>query len=113
VYEEVDEVGYTKPLNYDESLSGEDISLLTMELISHFQPKLPSMNLQILTVMIFCIVLVLFYLFIYIILLFICAYKAWVISPPCPHPLHSAPSLSPLPPQYPAETLLPLFLILL
>jgi hypothetical protein len=22
-----------------------------------------------------------------IVLLFICAYKAWVISPPCPHPL--------------------------
>jgi hypothetical protein len=23
----------------------------------------------------------------FIVLLFICAYKAWVISPPCPHPL--------------------------
>jgi hypothetical protein len=47
-------------------------------------------------------------------LLFICAYKAWFISPPCPHPLpyHPLPpSLSP--PQYPAETILPLFLILL
>jgi hypothetical protein len=30
-----------------------------------------------------------FYLFILILifLLFICAYNAWVISPPCPHPL--------------------------
>jgi hypothetical protein len=27
-----------------------------------------------------------FFLF-FIVLLFICAYKAWVISPPCPHPL--------------------------
>jgi hypothetical protein len=55
-------------------------------------------------------------LFFFLILLFICAYKAWVISPPCPQPLpyhHSAPSLSPPPPQYPAETILPLFLILL
>jgi hypothetical protein len=34
------------------------------------------------------------YLFIY--LLFICAYKAWVISPPCPHPLPYHP-LHPLP----------------
>jgi hypothetical protein len=25
--------------------------------------------------------------FFFIVLLFICAYKAWVISPPCPHPL--------------------------
>jgi hypothetical protein len=51
-----------------------------------------------------------FIIYIYF-LLFICAYKAWVISPPCPHPLH--PSLSPLPLQYPAETILPLSLILL
>jgi hypothetical protein len=29
-------------------------------------------------------------------LLFICAYKAWVISPPCPHPLPYRP-LHPLP----------------
>jgi hypothetical protein len=54
--------------------------------------------------------------FIIIILLFICAYKTWVISPPCPHPLPYHP-LRPLPPpptpQYPAETILPLFLILL
>jgi hypothetical protein len=51
-----------------------------------------------------------------IILLFICAYKAWVISPPCPHPLPYHPlCLLPLPPppQDPAETILPLFLILL
>jgi hypothetical protein len=36
--------------------------------------------------------------------------------PPAPtpsHTTHSAPSLSPTPPQYPAETILPLFLILL
>jgi hypothetical protein len=36
--------------------------------------------------------------------------------PPAPTPsltIHSAPSLSPLPPQYPADTILPLFLILL
>jgi hypothetical protein len=41
-------------------------------------------------------------------LLFTCAYKAWVISPPCPHPLPYHP-LRPLPlpppPQYPAETI--------
>jgi hypothetical protein len=29
-------------------------------------------------------------------LLFICAYKAWFISPPCPHPLPDHP-LRPLP----------------
>jgi hypothetical protein len=48
--------------------------------------------------------------------LFICAYNVWVISPPCPHPLlyHLlSPSLSLSPPQYPAETTLPLSLILL
>jgi hypothetical protein len=27
------------------------------------------------------------FFFIFIVLLFICAYKAWVISPPCPRPL--------------------------
>jgi hypothetical protein len=58
---------------------------------------------------------ILFYFF-FIILLFICAYKAWVISPPCHHPLPYHP-LCPLPlpppPQYTAETILPLFLILL
>jgi hypothetical protein len=32
----------------------------------------------------------------FFILLFICAYKAWVISPPCPHPLPYHP-LHPLP----------------
>jgi hypothetical protein len=54
------------------------------------------------------------YLFIFIILLFICAYKAWVISPPCPHPLPYHPLCPlPLPAPYPAETILPLFLILL
>jgi hypothetical protein len=34
--------------------------------------------------------------FLKIVLLFICAYKAWVISPPCPHPLPYHP-LHPLP----------------
>jgi hypothetical protein len=33
---------------------------------------------------------------IFIVLLFICAYNAWVISPPCPHPLPYHP-LHPLP----------------
>jgi hypothetical protein len=32
----------------------------------------------------------------FFILLFICAYNAWVISPPCPHPLPYQP-LHPLP----------------
>jgi hypothetical protein len=37
------------------------------------------------------------YLFVFVfVLLFICAYKAWVISPPCPHPLLYHP-LHPLP----------------
>jgi hypothetical protein len=52
----------------------------------------------------------------FIVLLFICAYKAWVISPPCPHPLPYhllRPLPIPTPPQYPAETVLPLSLILL
>jgi hypothetical protein len=51
-----------------------------------------------------------FFFFFIFLLLFIHAYKAWFISPPCPHPLpyHPLP-----PPQYPAETILPLFLILL
>jgi hypothetical protein len=41
-------------------------------------------------------------LFFFIILLFICAYKAWVISPPCPHhlPYHPLRPL-PLPPSIP------------
>jgi hypothetical protein len=34
--------------------------------------------------------------FFFFLLLFICAYKAWVISPPCPHPLPYHP-LCPLP----------------
>jgi hypothetical protein len=35
----------------------------------------------------------------FIVLLFICAYKAWVISPLCPHPLPYHPLCSfPLPP---------------
>jgi hypothetical protein len=52
----------------------------------------------------------------FIVLLFICAYKAWVISPSCPHTLPYHP-LCPLPlpptPQDPAGTILPLSLILL
>jgi hypothetical protein len=40
-----------------------------------------------------------FIYFFFIVLLFICAYKAWVISPPCPHPLPDHPlHLLPLPP---------------
>jgi hypothetical protein len=36
---------------------------------------------------------------IFFLLLFICAYKAWVISPPCPHPLPYHPLHTlPLPP---------------
>jgi hypothetical protein len=52
----------------------------------------------------------------FIVLLFIYAYKAWVISSPCPHPLpyHALRPLPlPPPPQYPAETILPLSLTLL
>jgi hypothetical protein len=41
-----------------------------------------------------------------ILLLFICAYNACVISPPCPHPLPYHP-----PSRYPAGTILPLSLI--
>jgi hypothetical protein len=37
-----------------------------------------------------------FLLFFLFLLLFICAYKAWFISPPCPHPLPYHP-LRPLP----------------
>jgi hypothetical protein len=44
-----------------------------------------------------------------IFILFICAYNVWVISPPFPHPLPYTPQ----PPRYPAETILPLSLILL
>jgi hypothetical protein len=36
------------------------------------------------------------FIIIIIVLLFICAYKAWVISPPCPHP-HPYHPLHPLP----------------
>jgi hypothetical protein len=40
-----------------------------------------------------------FYLFIFIVLLFICAYKAWVISLSCPHPVPYHPLHAlPLPP---------------
>jgi hypothetical protein len=47
--------------------------------------------------------------------LFICAYKAWVISPPFSHPFPYplAPSLCSPPPRYLAETILPLSLLLL
>jgi hypothetical protein len=60
--------------------------------------------------------LTLFFLYFFIVLLFLCTYKAWVISPPCPHslPYHPlCPLPLPPPPQYPAETILPLSLILL
>jgi hypothetical protein len=44
-----------------------------------------------------------FFFFIFL-LLFICAYKAWFISPPCPHPLPYHP-LHPLllPPSIPSR----------
>jgi hypothetical protein len=48
--------------------------------------------------------LIYLFLFFYC-LLFICAYKAWVISPPCPHPLpyHPlCPLLLPLTPSIPS-----------
>jgi hypothetical protein len=52
----------------------------------------------------------------FIVLLFICAYKAWVISPPCPHPLPYHP-LRPLPfsptPSIPSRKYFALILILL
>jgi hypothetical protein len=41
------------------------------------------------------------FIFYFIYLLFICAYKAWVISPRCPHPLPYHP-LGPLPPPTPS-----------
>jgi hypothetical protein len=40
--------------------------------------------------------LFIYFLFFFFVLLFICAYKAWVISPPCPHPIAYQP-LHPLP----------------
>jgi hypothetical protein len=43
----------------------------------------------------------------FIVLLFICAYNAWVISPPCPHPLPYHP-LPPSPP-HPLDTRQKLF----
>jgi hypothetical protein len=48
-------------------------------------------------------------------ILFICAYNVWVISSPFPpSPSSLFPSLTPhLTPRYPAETILPLSLILL
>jgi hypothetical protein len=57
-----------------------------------------------------------FFFLIFIVLLLVCAYNAWVISPPCPHPPPlppTPPPPSPPSPRYPAETILPLFLILL
>jgi hypothetical protein len=59
------------------------------------------------------------YLFIYLFILFYYSYvhtRLGSFLPPDPTPsltTHSAPSLSPPPPQYPAETILPLSLILL
>jgi hypothetical protein len=50
-----------------------------------------------------------FFFFFFFFLLFICAYKAWVISPPCPHPLPYHP-LCPLPlPPHPLNTQQKLF----
>jgi hypothetical protein len=42
--------------------------------------------------------------FFFFLLLFICAYKAWFISPPCPHPLPYHPLHPlPLPPSLPSR----------
>jgi hypothetical protein len=52
---------------------------------------------------------ILFYLFIFkifIVLLFVCAYNVWVISPPCPHPLPYHP-LRPLPLSLPPTPSIP------
>jgi hypothetical protein len=60
--------------------------------------------------------LIFIYLFIFIALLFIWAYKAWVISPSCPHPLPYHPH-HPLPllptPSIPIRNYFALSLILL
>jgi hypothetical protein len=55
-------------------------------------------------VFLFCfgLVLVIFFYLIFIVLLFICAYIAWVISPPCPHPLPYHPLCSLLLPPNPS-----------
>jgi hypothetical protein len=46
-----------------------------------------------------CTPMFIFIFLFFIFLLFICAYKAWVISPPCPHPLPYHPLRPfPLPP---------------
>jgi hypothetical protein len=45
----------------------------------------------------------------FFILLFICAYIVWIISPPCPPP----PLCSPFSPQFQAGSVLPLSLVLL
>jgi hypothetical protein len=44
----------------------------------------------------FSLLFIYLFIFNFFLLLFICAYKAWVISPPCPHPLPYHP-LCPLP----------------
>jgi hypothetical protein len=45
-----------------------------------------------------------YYFFFIFLLLFICAYKAWFISPPCPHPLPYHPLHPlPLPPSIPSR----------
>jgi hypothetical protein len=44
------------------------------------------------------------FLIFFFLLLFICAYRAWFISPPCPHPLPYHPLLLlPLPPPIPSR----------
>jgi hypothetical protein len=45
----------------------------------------------------------------FFLLLFICAYKAWVISPPCPHPPPLPPTPPPPSPPYPLNTQQKLF----
>jgi hypothetical protein len=45
-----------------------------------------------------------FFFFFFFLLLFKCAYKAWFISPPCPHPLPYHPLRPlPLPPPIPSR----------
>jgi hypothetical protein len=62
---------------------------------------IPTLLLQTISIGFFLFI----YLFIFIfLLLFICAYKAWFISPPCPHPLPYHPLRPlPLPPSIPSR----------
>jgi hypothetical protein len=75
-----------------------------VEMFSFLLSIQTAMGLLGYTVPLYITVFILFFL-----LLFICAYKAWVISPPCPHPLPYHP-LRPLPlPPHPLNTQQKLF----